>query len=624
MWHEVTSIASSVLRNIRQSGRQVFIAHVVYTGLGIIVLFPLLGLFGQLLLRLSGRPALSDQDILYFALTPLGAVSFIVLGGLLVFILAFEQASLMAIGIATQRGLGTNALQALRHSLTQAPRILSFALRLVVRLALLILPFVAVAAAVALWLLTEYDINFYLAERPPVFWAAASLIGAVLVTVLVVVVRKLLDWSMSLPWLLFTDASPRQCFPRSTEATRSIRGLLLTMLAVWGIGSLALSTSILSIVALIGSQLVPFAVGSIQSLVFVLGALVAVWASANLILTAFTSGSFAYLINHFFERVGPGIDTFDPGTADRHGGIVHRQPLTARQLVLSLAVAVGVAGAIGAWLLNGIQINDDVVVIAHRGAAGSAPENTLAAVRQAVKDGADWIEIDVQETADGAVVVMHDRDFMALAGVNLSIADGTLNQVQAIDVGSWFGPEFAEARVPTLAEVLTEVRDESRVIIELKYYGRNVQLEQRVIDIVEEAGMVDDVMIMSLSFEGISKVRALRPDWIIGLLAVQAAGNLARLDVDFLAVSSRIATPQLLRQASAASKPVFVWTINDPVTMSHMMSLGIDGIITDEPRMAREVLVDRSDLSSVERLLVHTAVSLGRGVPRRIYRDDSP
>jgi glycerophosphoryl diester phosphodiesterase len=624
MWDQATSVANSVLHNVLQSRRQIFVAHVIYTGLGTIVLFPLLGLFARLVLRLSGQPALADQDILYFALRLPGAASFIVLGALLVFILAFEQALLMTLGLATWRGQRLTALDALRHSLTRAAKIFSFALRLVVRLLLLIAPFVAVAAALAAWLLTEYDINFYLRNRPPAFWTAASLIGVVLLCLSIVVMRKLLDWSMSLPLILFTDVSPEHCFRESTRLSRTNRNQLLSLLVVWAAAALMLGAIVMGIVQFVGSLLIPFVADSLQRLVLLLGALVAVWWLANLLVTACTSGCFAYLIIGFFERIGSGAQALNLKAIQDEPRLPANPRFPRKQLVASLIAGVAIAGFVGVWLFHGIQVSDDVVVIAHRGAAGSAPENTLAAVRQAVQDGADWIEIDVQETADGAVVVVHDRDFMKLAGIALNVADGTLDQVQAIDVGSWFGPEFADARVPTLAGVLNEVRGQSRVIIELKYYGVGEQLEQRVVDIVEQTGMVSDVMIMSLSYNGIRKIRALRPGWTVGLLAARGAGNLAQLDVDFLAVNSAIATTQLIRRARASAKPVFVWTVNDAVNMSRLMSLGIDGIITDEPRLAREVLEDRGNLTPVGRLLVHAAVLLGIPGPVRVYRDGSP
>lgn len=213
---------------------------------------------------------------------------------------------------------------------------------------------------------------------------------------------------------------------------------------------------------------------------------------------------------------------------------------------------------------------------------------------------------------------------MKLAGVNTKVWDGTLQQLQQIDIGSWFAPEFSNERVPTLAQVLDRARGNTKVLIELKYYGHDQQLEQRVADIVENADMVNDVAIMSLKYEGIKKFRALRPDWDVGLLLSTAIGNITNLEMDFLAVNMAMAAPGFIRRTHSAGKQVFVWTVNDQISMSRMISLGIDGLITDEPELARKVLVDREDLSSVERLLIHTAMLAGQPIPKRIYRDQSP
>ncbi len=90
-------------------------------------------------------------------------------------------------------------------------------------------------------------------------------------------------------------------------------------------------------------------------------------------------------------------------------------------------------------------------IMAHRGASVAAPENTMAAFRQAIDDGADWIEIDVQETADGEVVVSHDSDFMKLSGNPLKIWDAKLDDLSDIDIGTWVDPKYSDERVPTLS-----------------------------------------------------------------------------------------------------------------------------------------------------------------------------
>jgi glycerophosphoryl diester phosphodiesterase len=187
-------------------------------------------------------------------------------------------------------------------------------------------------------------------------------------------------------------------------------------------------------------------------------------------------------------------------------------------------------------------------------------------------------------------VVVHDSDFMKLAKNDLKVWDGTLAQIQAIDIGSWFSSDFSDERVPLLKDVLKAAKGKAKVVIELKYYGHDQHLEQRVIDIVEEMDMVNDTAIMSLKYERIQKVRKLRPDWTIGLLSAQVLGNMNAIDTDFLAVNASMAKPAFIRTSQEAGKKVFVWTVNDKMSMFKLMSLGVDGIITDEPALARRVI----------------------------------
>ena len=611
------------LQRLRQDWGPVFTTHLAYTALGIILFTPLIALMGRLLLSLSDQPALADQDIAWFLLSPAGIAGIVILAGLTIAILGVEQASLMTMGAGRAQGLSISTVAALRYTATRAHSIFAFAIRLVVRVLLLTLPFLAAAGAIALFLLTDYDINYYLSEQPVEFWIAAVMIGLLLLTMVLILVSKLFAWSMALPLVLFAGIAPAKSFAASERFTAGHRRQLIKVLAIWALLALVLGAVVLGVIQQLGAWVVPNFFDSIGWLVPVLGGFIALWMLGNFVVTVFTTGSLAYVLVAFYEQHG--------STEESNGlaAIAREQPvngwtLSAPKLALILVVAAGSALLVGNWLLNGIQISDTVTVVAHRGAAGKAPENTLASIRQAIADGTDWVEIDVQETADGEVIVIHDSDFMKLASVNLKVWDGTLEQIRDIDIGSWFDPQFSAERVPTLAEVLDEAKGKAGVVIELKYYGHDQQLEQRVVDIVEQLDMVDEVAIMSLKYAGIQKIRALRPEWTIGLLSATAVGNLASLDVDFLAVAQGMATPGFVRRSREQGKKVFVWTINDSVTLSRMMSLGVDGVITDEPALAREVIAERADLNPAERLLMHTAILFGKPEPQRQYRDDSP
>jgi glycerophosphoryl diester phosphodiesterase len=611
------------LQRLRQDWQQVFTLHLAYTALGIILFTPLVAIISRLLLGLSDQPALADQDIAWFLLSPAGIAALVFLAGLTIAIFGFEQASLMTMGAGHAQGLHIGTLTALRFTALRAHSIFIFAVRLVVRVLLLTLPFVAASGAIAWFLLSTYDINYYLAEQPAEFWIAAVMIGLLLLAMLLILVSKLLAWSMALPLVLFAGIAPAKSFSRSERLTRGHKRRLLKILAIWALLAFIFSTLVLGIVQLLGSWLAPKFFDSIDWLVPVLGGLVALWMLGNFVATVFAAGSLGYALIGFYQQYCATEARTDLVAMTRE------QPtrgwrLSAPLLTLMLAAAVVSAVLVGNWLVDGIQIKDTVTVVAHRGAAGRAPENTLASIRAAIEDASDWVEIDVQETVDGEVVVIHDSDFMKLAGVDLKVWDSTLEQVRDIDIGSWFDPQFSAERVPTLVEVLEEAKGKARVVIELKYYGHDQQLEQRVVDIVEQLGMTDEVAIMSLKYEGVQKIRALRPDWTIGLLSAKAIGDLTSLDVDFLAVAMGMASPGFVRRSHEQGKQVFVWTVNDAVSLSRMMSLGVDGVISDEPALAREVIADRAGLNSAERLLMHTAILFGKPEPQRHYRDESP
>lgn len=622
--HRIALNTLQLLRLVLHDRREILATHLFYSAIGLVVLLPSIGLFSRLALALSGKSALTNLDILSFALTPFGAISLLLLATFQLFVMAFELAALTNIAARSMHGQRISALDAILESLRQSVRILGFAWRLVLRILWTVLPFIAVSAGTFMLLLTDYDINFYLSAKPTEFWIAGGIVAVLLTGMSILLLGKLLYWCMAMPLLLFGNTSVAQCFRDSKKLASNKRRQFLIRLAAWAGVSIMLNAVLFFLLSLIGDLLIPLALNSTQLLLIVLGGIIATAAVFGFVVTAFAAGSFAYVVVEQTFEVTPQSAAPVQVAVTEQSKASETARLPLKRLVFALIAIVGVAALTGNWLVNSTNVNENVQVIAHRGAAGRAPENTMASMRAAIEDHADWIEIDVQETSDGEIVVLHDSDFMKLAGVNLKVWDGALADVLEIDVGSWFAPEFADQRVPTLSEVLQLARGKCGVIIELKYYGHDIRLEERVIEIVERADMADDVMIMSLEYAGISKVRALRPDWTVGLLAAQAAGNMTQLDVDFLAVSSALLSPQLILSAKNAGQQVFVWTLNDSYNMNRAISMGVDGIITDEPALTLTVLRERSDMTQTEHLLLHTALLMGRQPPRRIYRDDSP
>jgi len=157
--------------------------------------------------------------------------------------------------------------------------------------------------------------------------------------------------------------------------------------------------------------------------------------------------------------------------------------------------------------------------------------------------------------------------------------------------------------------------------VELKSYGHDERLEERVVAIVEAAGMVDDSIFMSLDHDMVRKIKQLRPSWRAGVLVAKAIGDLTSLGADFLAVESRLATRAFVRQAHRAGQDVYVWTVNDPAGMLAAMSNGVDGLITDAPDLARRVVARRAQMTDAQRVVLALLIRLGTRTDALVAED---
>jgi glycerophosphoryl diester phosphodiesterase len=557
----------------------------------------------------SGEPALSDTAIAAFIFSPAGAVAGLALGTLVLTLQLLGYATLLIPCRSLLKSGSCDDDAVLPLLVPALPRLLRISLRFIVRLALCSLPAAFLLGAIYLGMLGEHDINYYLAENPPEFRRALALASFVLLGHLMVVARVATGWIHALPLAIFRGESPNAALRLSREASNGQRKSVFVGLVAWGL----LTPFVTWLLNLPWSAVALWAARHLQDrlgwLVVVLGLCLAL-STAVAWLAGFCGLSLLALQNtRLYLDSGLDDEARLPGKAAR------RLPFGWKSVI-----AGGIAGCGAMIFLSHLwieSVHDDhpAVVIAHRGASAVAPENTLAAVREAIDAGADWIEIDVQESADGTVFVFHDSDFKRVGGPARPIWELRDAELAAIDIGSWKSPAFSAERTPLLADVLALCKDRSGVLIELKYYGHSQRLEERVVGLVEAAGMADQVMLMSLSHDGIRKIRELRPEWRVGLLSSVALGNVTKLDLDFLGLNARGTSRQRVREAHRRGVLVYVWTVNDPVDMSTLLARGVDGLITDDPALARRVLADRAEASFGEKLLLDLAGVLGRKPP---------
>ena len=410
--------------------------------------------------------------------------------------------------------------------------------------------------------------------------------------------------------MLLGQGKPGEVLGLSQQLVAGHRRQLMLLLAVWVLVFAGLSALVSAVLDLGAWAAMAMAGSSLERLAWFMGGVVAVWSLLNFFVSLLAGVTLMLGILLLYERLAQDL----PAQASRQLALLdaqHDWQVPGRWVLLGLVTVIVVAAFVFLQQLKQLKPEQVPEVMAHRGASWDAPENTLAAIRTAIEQGADWVEIDVQETAEGNVVVMHDRDLMKVAGSPLTAFDAPLVELQAVDIGSWKDPKFSAERVPLFADVLALAKDRIKVNIELKYYGRETRLEERVAALVEQAGMEDQVVIMSLSLPGVRKMQQLRPSWPTGLLASVSLGDLTRLEVDFFAVNARFANRRFVTLAQERERSVLTWTVNDVALMSAMISKGVDGIITDRPGLAKEVIRQHKTLDPYERFLVQLASKFG-------------
>jgi glycerophosphoryl diester phosphodiesterase len=286
-------------------------------------------------------------------------------------------------------------------------------------------------------------------------------------------------------------------------------------------------------------------------------------------------------------------------------------PWNRRLAWLSLPLFLVAPLALWANLSHYLANRPPVQVTAHRGHARAAPENTVSAMRKAIESGADYVEMDVQLTADDKVVLLHDRDLKRVAGISRRLDEMQYEEVRQLDVGRWFDPGFAGERVPTLAEVINLCRGKIRLNIELKFFGSDRRLSQKVAELLREQEFEHECIITSMNYDALLDAKRRNPRLRTGLIIAHALGDVNQLEVDVLSVRADFLSDELIRSSHRNGRQVHVWTVNDRSQMIRLMKRGVNNIITSDPDLAVEARDEWASRTGTERLVLASRLLLG-------------
>jgi len=572
----------------------------------------------------SGQAAVSNHDLAGFALSFRGFFFLLATVSLYLAVVQVEVGGLTLIAAqAADRG-PVSLWSAIRTSTSRIPAFLRLSLIQAGTMLGIVGVLAGMLAGIKALLLGGHDINYYLSETPANWWKALALASVVGVAGGALLLWVVVRWLFAVPVLLLKQSRARTALRESWQVTRGRTLRIATMVTLWW-GGTALVWAVLAWLGhwIMGplfdwAGLVPSRVLPLVALsVVVTAAIATAWGIVTLAAHQFSVTGLALDLcgltaqpvsrNTNFSRqpIKPASST---GTGQRSRRLTTLAWLSALLIVL--------ASVLTGWsMARNLNLMETVEITAHRGSSLKAPENTMAAFRQAITDGSDYIEIDVQTCSDGEIVVIHDRDLMRVGGDRRRVEDLTRTELQKIDVGRRFSEQFAGEHVPTLAEVIELVRGRVKLNIELKYNRPDPALVPAVIELLRREQFLDQCVITSLNAAALKDFRRAETAAPTGLIVTAAVGQIARVEESFLSVAAPRATPNAIRDAHQADKQVHVWTVNSPQAMLQMIETGADNIITDRPDVARTVLKERATLSDPEKVALRLRVLFGSGVP---------
>ncbi|WP_331449986.1 glycerophosphodiester phosphodiesterase [Streptomyces prasinus] len=284
----------------------------------------------------------------------------------------------------------------------------------------------------------------------------------------------------------------------------------------------------------------------------------------------------------------------------------------ARTVVASTTALLGTA-ALALFPARAADGGTPPLVVAHRGASGYAPENTLPAADRAAELGVDWVENDVQRTRDGELVVLHDDSLARTTDVEevfpgrspWKVRDFTAAEIARLDAGSWFGPAFAGTRVPTLEQFLRRLeRHDQNLLLEIKNPRLYPGIEGETLQALDNEGWLDRahlrnrLVVQSFSADSVRTVHELEPAVRTGFIGKPPVKDLPvyadfadRINSPHAALSSGyVAVAQSFRGPHGKPLKVLAWTVDDAAAARRAAGLGVDGIVSNKPDLVREAV----------------------------------
>ncbi|MDE6426459.1 MAG: glycerophosphoryl diester phosphodiesterase membrane domain-containing protein [Ruminococcus sp.] len=426
----------------------------------------------------------------------------------------------------------------------------------------------------------------------------AGIVAYILIQVLFIIL--IVDKSYSLHYLVLTENKFSDCIKKSKEIMHKNKFRMAVSLLFWSISMLAVSAVVTFGMAFI----IVFIVKGFSEPVKAFRMALKVLKYAGQIfgiLSSFLSvpAIMCWITQHFFDDVEETETIIIPDFTN------HKMKNSTRIIITAvMIVSAGLLNItyIKALYKGNINLNMGIItktqITAHRGYSAVAPENTLPAFEEAVEIGADYIELDVQLTADGQLVVFHDKTIERTTDGTGELSQMTYRELQKFSAGKWFSDdgEFDDVKISLLSEVLECIGNDILLNIEIKNHGDVRKTAEKTVEVIEEYGIERSCYVTSFSYTALKTVKKINPKIKTALIAnVATSTSFSQLRyIDAVSLNYIFVNSSIVNMAHQNGKRVFVWTVDRKSDIQHMIAMGVDNIITNRPDRASEIITSNS------------------------------
>lgn len=584
---EMISLAKNTYSNAKYNFKAVICFEMCYKILVAFLFVPINYLIVNRFMKAEGIFSLTNKEFVKFATTPMGIFSSILLMLIAFFVIFIEVSVLTYVAHKSHKKEKVNLIEGIFNSFSIVPKTLGFSMIPLFLITVVIGPLIGVGFCSSL--IRKLTIPPFVTLE-----LSKTMMGKIAYIIFIIIIAILLfRWVLAIPELIIENKSAKECLRNSKLFYKRNRLTLFVYTTIWTIINTTIYLVLeqlfifeeIALGKVLGSNSINFLIigGIILLLFYILYVLVSI-----IMMPIFIS----FLVELFYKIRNEKVQERNFATTDDYNrNFIYKisKAIGSTYLQISIILFVIFIGIKGADIIFNKTIPIDTQITAHRGSTLNAPENSIASIKEAINEGADFAEIDVQTTKDDVPVLFHDTSLKRIAGSNKEIKDLLYEEVSKIDNGSYYDPEFSNEKIPSLEDVLKEAKGKIKLNIELKPMKENDTVAKKTIELIKKYNMEDEVVITSLNYNCLMEAKSYDPMIKYGYIIAVSAGELKNIDVDFLSIESSLVNPELITKIHDMNKEIHAWTIDSKDTAEDMIALGVDNIITDDVPMVHKI-----------------------------------